>query len=359
MSTAGKDTGEVRKGEEFSLEELNAFLSKYVPEVGKVREVNQFTGGFSNLTYQLISEKGKFVLRRPPKGANIQSAHDMGREYRILRLLEGTYPFIPKPVTACDDPEVIGAPFFIMEQVEGVILRNKLPEGMELGADFFAHLGQSTIEHLVGLHQVDLKAKPELTAFGKPDGYVDRQVSGWIKRYHKAKTDDITDMEELEEWLNEYQPREQAPAFLHNDYKFDNLVLTPELDGTIRAVLDWEMATVGDPLMDLGTTLSYWTEARDPNPAMQMFGLTHLAGNLHRQDVVAYYAEKSNRQVGEMLFYYVFATYKLAVIAQQIYARYKKGLTRDPRFGGLIHIVRASAQNGMMAIKFNRVGDFY
>ena len=346
----------IRNGEELDKQKLTAYLKDKLIEFEGELQIKQFPGGFSNLTYLIVANNQEYVLRKPPLGANIKSAHDMGREFKVLSLLEPVYDKIPKPILFCEDEDIIGSPFYLMERVKGIILRNRIPNGLELTSDHFRKLSVRTIENLVDLHKLELE-KSNLISLGKPKGYVKRQVQGWSERYFRAETDDIRAMNFTVEWMENNTPVDFTIAFLHNDYKYDNLVL--DVDSLeIKAVLDWEMATVGDPLMDLGTTLAYWVE-KGEHPALQQFNLTWMEGNLTRQEVIEKYAELRGVNLEEVLFYYVFGCFKLAVIGQQIYARYKKGFTKDERFAGLIHVVKACGKNAENAIKFNRINNFY
>ena len=346
----------IRNGEELDKQKLTAYLKDKLIEFEGELQIKQFPGGFSNLTYLIVANNQEYVLRKPPLGANIKSAHDMGREFKVLSLLEPVYDKIPKPILFCEDEDIIDSPFYLMERVKGIILRNRIPNGLELTSDHFRKLSVRTIENLVDLHKLELE-KSNLISLGKPKGYVKRQVQGWSERYFRAETDDIRAMNFTVEWMENNTPVDFTIAFLHNDYKYDNLVL--DVDSLeIKAVLDWEMATVGDPLMDLGTTLAYWVE-KGEHPALQQFNLTWMEGNLTRQEVIEKYAELRGVNLEEVLFYYVFGCFKLAVIGQQIYARYKKGFTKDERFAGLIHVVKACGKNAENAIKFNRINNFY
>ncbi len=356
MSTTIDKATDVRKGEELDIQKLNKYLKEKISDFSEIKQVKQFPGGFSNLTYLLSDGSNEFVLRKPPFGANIKSAHDMGREFKVLSLLEPVYDKIPKPLVYCEDESVIGSPFYVMERIKGIILRNKIPKGLELGKADFKRLSAQTVENLAALHDLELE-NSSLISLGKPEGYVQRQVEGWIKRYFKAETDEIKFMNASAEWMQSNMSTKNQTAFIHNDYKYDNLVLDED-SLSIKAVLDWEMATVGDPLMDLGTSLAYWVEAKD-HPALQAYNLTWQEGNLTRQEVVEKYAELRNISINDVLFYYVFGSFKLGVIAQQIYARYKKGYTKDERFAMLIHLVKACGGNAMNAIKFNRINNFY
>lgn len=338
----------VRDGESLDTEKLERYLKGHLENYSEDIEISQFPGGYSNLTYLLTIGEKEYVLRRPPFGANIKSAHDMGREYRVLSALKPVYGQVPQPVHYCEDESIIGAPFYLMERVKGIILRNKPPQGLELTPERMRGISEAAVDNLADLHSLDLE-QSGLISMGKPKGYMQRQVSGWIKRYYRTKTDKITGMDRAARWMQENQPAESAVAFIHNDYKYDNLVLDPDNLRRIIAVLDWEMATVGDPLMDLGTSLGYWAEAND-SPALKPFNLTWMPGNLSRQEVLQRYAKRRGIEVPDMLFYYVFGAFKIGVIVQQIYARYQQGYTQDPRFAGLIHVVRACAANAEKAM---------
>jgi aminoglycoside phosphotransferase (APT) family kinase protein len=343
----------VREGESLDVEKLKSYLEEQTDDFGGEVAIRQFPSGYSNLTYLLKIGEKEYVLRRPPFGANIKSAHDMGREYKVLSALKPIYGQVPQPVLYCQDESVIGAPFYLMERVEGIILRNKPPQGMELTPNLMRSISEAAVDNLADLHSLDLQSSG-LISMGKPEGYVQRQVEGWTKRYYNAETDKIDGMDKTARWMQENQPAESTVAFIHNDYKYDNLVLDPKNPSNIIAVLDWEMATVGDPLMDLGTSLGYWAEAND-SPALKPFNLTWTPGNLTRQEVVERYARRRGMEVPDMLFYYVFGAFKIGVIVQQIYARYKKGYTQDPRFAGLIHVVQACAANAEKAMQSGKI----
>jgi aminoglycoside phosphotransferase (APT) family kinase protein len=324
--------------------------------------VEQFPGGHSNLTYLLRFGGRELVLRRPPRGASVKTAHDMGREHRVLSRLHRCYPKAPRALAACDDPAVIGAPFFLMERVEGIILRRLLPAGAGSvpAPSRLRALSEATVDALAELHAVD-PAAAGLADLGRPAGYTARQVSGWTERWQRAATDPVPDVDRAAAWLAEHLPRrssaeeESAAALLHNDFKLDNLVLTADL-GAVAAVLDWEMATVGDPLMDLGTSLGYWLDP-DDDEALRILpvGLTALPGNLSRAEVVERYARATGRDASGILFHYVFGLLKIAVIAQQIYFRYRSGLTRDERFAPLHDSVRLLGRTTAQAIARQRI----
>ncbi|GIW37024.1 MAG: phosphotransferase family protein [Meiothermus sp.] len=325
----------IRPGEELDIARLQSYLLENLPGAKGNLEVLQFPRGFSNLTYLLRLGEQELVLRRPPFGANIKTAHDMGREYRILSALKPVYPRVPRPLLYCADESILGAPFYVMERLQGVILRTQPPEG--LTPALMRGICEAALDALVELHGLDY-AKAGLADLGRPEGYVERQVRGWAERYQKARTEEISGMERAMAWLAAQMPPVSGAALIHNDFKYDNLMFAPDLSQVV-AVLDWEMATLGDPLMDLGTTLGYWAQEDDP-PGLKSFGLTHLPGNLTRAGLVELYAEKTGRDVSRIIFYYVFGLFKVGVIMQQIYARYVKGLTQDQRFGVLIHLIR-------------------
>jgi aminoglycoside phosphotransferase (APT) family kinase protein len=297
------------------------------------------------------------VLRRPPFGAKVKGGHDMSREYRILGALINTYGKVPQPLLYCVDEAVLGAPFYVMERVRGVILRNRLPPGLELGPDLMRRLCLALIDALVELHAIDTAAA-DLGELGRPEGYTARQVSGWTKRYRDALTDDCPDFEPVTAWLAAHIPSRSDATLIHNDFRCDNAILAPEDLTRIAAILDWEMATLGDPLTDVGTTLAYWAEPEDPE-ILRTFGLTAFPGNLDRQQFLDRYAAQSGRDVSDFLFYYVYGVFKNSVIALQIYARYRQGLTRDPRFGALMGVIQAYHEVARRALDQGRISGLF
>lgn len=348
------ETIPVRAGEELPAERLAAFLAEALRLPAAEAEplaIRQFPSGFSNLTYMVRLGERELVLRRPPVGSRVKTAHDMGREYRVLTRLHPVYPLVPRPLAACDDPSVLGVPFYVMERVPGVILRARLPEGLDLDPPAAGRLSAALIENLARLHGLDLEASG-LAELGRARGYVERQVKGWAERYRAARTDELPELERAFERLAERIPAESGAALVHNDYKHDNLVLDPADLSHIRAVLDWEMATVGDPLLDLGTTLGYWVEAGDPEELRRFrFGPTDVPGSPSRSEMAATYARASDRDLSDLPYYYSFGLAKIAVIAQQIYYRFRQGLTRDPRFGALPPAIRALGRQSLAAIE--------
>jgi aminoglycoside phosphotransferase (APT) family kinase protein len=343
----------VRIGEEIDLALLNNYLAAHSHSIVKVNSIKQYSGGYSNLTYCLTTGKEDYILRRPPAGTDIKSAHDMGREFNVLTNLINHYPLVPKPLVYCEDVNIIGAPFYIMERIPGIILRAHSAPALGIGSLTFKMLSQQFITNLVRLHAIDIE-RTQLVELGKPDGYVKRQVEGWIKRYVNAETEAVQFMNDTANWLLKSIPMEQKATFIHNDYKYDNLVLNPADITQIIGVLDWEMATVGDPLMDLGAALAYWSEVGD-DPIAKSFNLSWLPGNLTRRQLADQYEQASKRDLSHIVFYYVFGLYKNAVIAQQIYTRWKKGLSTDTRFGGLIEVVRSLSAKAIKSIETDTI----
>jgi aminoglycoside phosphotransferase (APT) family kinase protein len=330
---------DVRPGEELDLAKLEPYLRSHFPELCGPLTVRQFPSGHSNLTYSVVLGAREMVLRRPPFGSKVKSAHDMGREYHVLEKLHSAYP-APRPLLHCTDEAVLGAPFYMMERVHGIILRKEVPEGLELPPHTVRRLSESFIDNLAALHGLDYAALG-LAALGKPEGYMQRQVKGWIERYHGSKTHELPEVEKIADWLRERMPLQIAATLIHNDYKYDNMVLDSTDITVVRAVLDWEMCTLGDPLSDLGTALAYWVQADDPadiRPAR--WGPTAIPGSLTRAELLDRYRIKTGRDVSHVVFYYVFALFKTAVIIQQIYYRYYHGFTKDERFASMGEVTR-------------------
>lgn len=352
MSNDLNTTAPIRAGEELPAESLAAYLTAHLPGGGGSLVVEQFPAGHSNLTYLVRWGERELVLRRPPFGNQVKTAHDMSREFRILSRLGEVYPPAPRPELYCEDETVIGAPFYLMERRRGMVLRRTLPRGLSISPEVARRMACALIDNLAALHRLDVR-EVGLADFGRPEGYVARQVAGWIQRYTNAQTDDVPSMNRVADWLRAHQPLEAGCAVIHNDYKYDNLLLDVDDPTRIVAVLDWEMATIGDPLMDLGTSLAYWVEATDPEPLRQAaFGPTALPGSLTRREVIERYQERTGREVTRPTYYYCYGLYKLAVIVQQIYARYVRGHTSDPRFGqlgGLVSLLSGQAERAIAA----------
>jgi len=350
---------EIRNGEEFSLVKLKTYLSENNINVDNL-SIKQFPSGYSNLTYFLKSSSKEFVLRRPPFGAkSLQGGHDMFREYNVLKNLKSQFTKVPDVYIYCENNEIIGAPFYLMERVEGYIIRPNLQQKDSPGKEIIQNVSKSLVSSLVELHNVDID-QANLNELGKINGYVKRQVEGWIKRYNHSKTDSIANMDFIASWLNENQPLEVQGSIIHNDFKYDNLVLDKDNHSNINAVLDWEMATIGDPFMDLGTTLGYWVDKNDL-PELKLFQLsaTTLDGNPTREGILELYEKESGKSITNPVFYYVFGLFKIAVIAQQIYFRYKKGYTKDRRFSLLNLAVISLSLMAKQAIIKNRLSDLF
>ena len=327
---------QVRKGEELPEKSLKEFLVSHELIHSNKSEllVKQFTHGYSNLTYLLTIENKEFVLRKPPKGA-IKRGHDMGREFKVQSGVQKVFSKVPKMYAYSNDQAVLGSDFYLMEKVDGIILNYKEAHQRKILADSYKTIANSWLDTFVELHQLDYHAAG-LSDLGKPIGYVERQVNNWAKQYMKAATDDVPAAEKVINWMKIHQPSTYQHCLIHNDYKYDNVVFSDDSWRKISAVLDWEMATLGDPLMDLGTSLGYWTIATDHDFVKQGIpSPTIFEGNPIRSEIVASYAQKTQSDVQNIVFYYVFGLFKIAVIAQQIYYRYKKGLTTDPRFANL------------------------
>ncbi|MBA3952882.1 MAG: phosphotransferase family protein [Rubrobacter sp.] len=327
------ETIKVREGEGFDAGSVESVLREKIDGLpdGEL-EVEQFPSGASNLTYLLKIGAWEGVLRRPPMGPIPPKAHDMGRESGILSKLNAAYPLAPKPYFFTDDESVIGAPFYVMEKRTGVVLDDSFPEDVRPDEELCRGISRTVVDTLVELHAVD-PAEAGLGELGRPEGFLERQTKGWISRYDEAKTDEIEEVGPLTDWLVNNVPDSPPPTVIHNDYKLNNLVLNPDDLTEVRAVLDWEMTTVGDPLFDLAVSLSYWVEPGDPDDLKAVMPtVTSTPGFMTRRELIDRYAEKSGRDLSEMHWYVVFGYFKLAGILQQIFARWKNGQTSDERF---------------------------
>ncbi len=355
MSAPLDSPGAVRPGEELDRDRLGPYLSRHVPELGELVSVEQFRSGHSNLTYLVKGARGEAVLRRPPFGSTVKGAHDMGREFRVLSHLHAVYSAAPRPLHYCEDPAVLGAPFYLMERIPGVIFRARPPEGLDLDPAAVRACCEAFVDRLADLHGLDYAAAG-LDDLRKPGAYVARQVEGWLRRYRDAQTDEVPDFDALARWIAERVPEDSGAVLIHNDYKFDNLVLDPADLTRVVGVLDWEMSTIGDPLTDLGVALSYWLEPGD-GLALQAVScfLTGRPGTLTRGEIAERYGERTGRDVSNILFYYAFGLMKLIVIVQQIYRRYVHGLTRDPRFAAMDDTVRRLSRRAVDALDSGRV----
>ena len=347
----------VRNGEELDLVKLKNYLLKINFDLD---DVNQFPSGYSNLTYLLISGSKEYILRKPPYGAeSLKGGHDMLREFTVLKNLKSQFDLVPEVYHFCEDKSIIGSTFYLMERVKGNIIRPNLSEENSPGKKIIREISKQMINTLSTLHNVDIKAA-NLTDLGKINGYNQRQVDGWIKRYYHSKTSNIDNMEFVAKWLKNNIPMESKASIIHNDFKYDNIVLSKENFSRINAILDWEMATIGDPLMDLGTSLGYWVD-NDDLPELKLFQLsaTTLQGNPTREEFLHEYMLKSNTKIDNPIFYYVFGLFKIAVIAQQIFFRYKKGYTKDKRFKLLELAVISLSVMAKQSIEKNRLSNLF
>jgi len=339
----------IRSGEELPVRLVEEFIHDEIGGLTGPLSVRQFPGGHSNLTYLITVGDREMVLRRPPHGTKAKSAHDMGREYRMLSALQDVYPYCPRPLAYTEDEQIMGCPFYLMERIAGIIIRKDMPMDLRMTSDQTRRLFERVLEVQYELHAIDYH-KIGLSDFGKPEGYVQRQVLGWNGRYRKARTPDAPEGEEVMAWLEANMPGDtDRPGIIHNDYKFDNVVLDPENPFRVVGVLDWEMTTIGDPLMDLGCTLGYWIQPGDPEEMQVMRMMpTDAKGALTRAEMVRLYAELSGRTMDNFAFYHCFGLFRLAVIAQQIYYRYYHGQTRDERFKSFIFgvhvLIKAAAR---------------
>jgi aminoglycoside phosphotransferase (APT) family kinase protein len=295
------------------------------------------------------------VLRRPPFGSKVKTAHDMGREYRVLSKLHSAYPEAPRVLLFCDDDSILGSPFYLTEPIRGIIIRNDPPGGLNFSPDVARRLSESFVDNLARLHSLDYQAIG-LGDLGKPIGYLERQVRGWIERYHGSQTHDLPEVERISAWLIERMPPMREAALIHNDYKYDNMVLDPNDITKVIGVLDWEMCTIGDPLSDLGTALAYWVDAKDSNDLQQVrWCPSNYPGSLTRSQIVERYAEATGRDVSSMVFYLAFARFKVAVILQQIYYRYHLGLTQDQRFASLPRKIETLLRTSVQAAEMGAI----
>ncbi|MDM7923710.1 MAG: phosphotransferase family protein [Pyrinomonadaceae bacterium] len=344
------ETTKIREGEELDTDRLGSYLHARLDSNNHPIAIEQFPAGSSNLTYLVKAGGEELVLRRPPFGNVVKTAHDMRREFDVLSKLSAVYSPAPKPILFCDDTEVIGSEFYLMERRRGIVLRGKVPEILADSEELQREVCRSFITNLAALHTLNYN-DAGLAQLGRPEGYCRRQVEGWTKRYFATKTDEWAELENVIAWLNDNIPGESGASLIHNDYKFDNVMLDPADLTHITAVLDWEMVTIGDPLMDLGTTLGYWMSPQFGDELMNMpFNPKLLMANITRKDLVEMYEAASGRELPDMLFYYVFGTFKIAVIAQQIYARYAKGLTKDQRFAKFNRFVAALGRIAATAV---------
>lgn len=347
------DTINVRPGEELDSAKLQQFLKDHIQGLPEgPLEIRQFGAGHSNLTYALSIGSWEAVLRRPPLGPVAPKAHDMEREFNILSSLHSVFPAAPNPFVFSQDPSIVGSPFFIMERRRGVVIDTEFPEGIEPDKELGRRISELMVDTLVELHAVDY-TQTALAGMAKPEGFMERQVVGWIGRYERAQTDDIPEVAELSDWMLSHIPVSPPPTIIHYDFKLNNAMFSNDFT-KLTGLFDWEMTTVGDPLADLGAAMSYWIEADDPALLKNGFGkasVTVTEGFYTRAEFIARYAEKSGRDVSNIDFYLTFAYFKLAVICQQIYYRFKKGQTSDARFAHFDRFVKSLIQYALVTAK--------
>jgi aminoglycoside phosphotransferase (APT) family kinase protein len=327
-----EEPGPVREEDALDGPRLDRWLSARIDGLEGPPQIRQFSGGASNLTYLLTYPGRELVLRRPPPGTKAASAHDMRREAEIQRRLRPVFPYVPQVLAFCDEPDVLGSDFYVMERMRGLILRARGPQQIDLSPAAARGVSEALIDRLVELHQVDVTASG-LADMGRGPGYVERQITGWCERYRRARTRNVPRAERVMGWLTDHMPGDSGACLIHNDFRLDNLLLDPDQPQRIVGILDWEMATVGDPLMDLGNSLAYWVQA-DDDRAMRSFRRqpSDLPGMLTRAELVDHYSSRAGIELPDMTFYEVYGLFRLAVIVQQIYQRYHRKETTNPAF---------------------------
>jgi aminoglycoside phosphotransferase (APT) family kinase protein len=342
MAERLKDTIPPREGEELNRAAVHRFLMEQVPDLPEGElEIEQFGAGHSNLTYLLKIGDWEAVLRRPPHGPVAPKAHDMAREYKVLAALHPVFPAVPKPLVYSEDTAIVGSPFFIMERRHGIVLDAAFPVQTKVTTSLCQQISKKMVDTLCDLHRINYR-ETDLVNIVKPDGFMERQVAGWIGRYKRSETDVVPGVEELMQWLNAHRPKSQEPTVIHYDFKLNNVMFSDDYQRVV-GVFDWEMATVGDPLSDLGAAMSYWIQSDDPDLLKKGLGkppVTVIDGFYTRDEFIQAYAQKSGRDVSQINYYLTFAYFKLAVIVQQIYYRFKKGQTQDPRFSQFNQFVK-------------------
>ncbi len=322
----------LRDEDRFDVDAVDAWLKEHIAGLEGSPEVEQYSRGASNLTYRLRYANRDLILRRPPPGTKAKSAHNMVREHDTQKALAPVYPYVPEMLALCTDEAIIGCDFYVMERIKGIILRKNLPPGLSLDRGQAATLCRNAVDRLIELHSVDIETAG-LDRIGKGAGYNRRQIEGWSERYRRAKTWNVLPGRYVMDWLADHIPDEVAIRVIHGDFRFDNLVLDADDPMRIVGVLDWELATLGDPLMDLGNSLAYWVQA-DDDRYFRGFRRqpTHIPGMMTRAEVVEYYCDRMGLKPGNWAFYEVYGLFRLAVIAQQIYYRYHHRQTRNPQF---------------------------
>ncbi|HKO45100.1 MAG TPA: phosphotransferase family protein [Pyrinomonadaceae bacterium] len=341
------DSAPVRTGEELDVEALRTYLNAALGSGSSSLEIRQFPGGHSNLTYLIRWGSNEFVLRRPPVGPVAPTAHDMPREYKLLEAVHPLFPLAPKPILLCEDVDVIGVPFYLMERRRGIIVRSSVPPPIGDNTSVLRRVSEAVVGTLVKLHAVEIQ-ESGIVHLGKPVGFVSRQVDGWARRWERSKTGELLQMEEVIQWLRGRLPVDDGvdASIVHNDFKLDNVMLDEEEPTRVVAVLDWEMSTVGDPLIDVGLFLAYWTmKGTETNSSLR--AITNGPGWLTREEIIDQYEKATGRDLSRIVFYETFARFKVAVVIQQIYFRYVRGQTRDKRFANLDVMVKQLAEDAL------------
>jgi aminoglycoside phosphotransferase (APT) family kinase protein len=362
--TTSKDTTAVRAGEELELEALARYLREHLVEFDRsyAIEIAQFPGGHSNLTYLIRNGHQEFVLRRPPVGPVAPTAHDMPREYKLLSVINPSFPLAPKPVLLCEDASVIGVPFYLMERRRGFIVRLKVPGRIGENLALRRRLSETVIDTLVALHSVDIQSTG-IVQIGKPAGFVSRQVRGWADRWQRSKTGELAEMDQVIQWLiDQIPPDPDHATIVHNDFKLDNIMLAEDDPSRVVAVLDWEMCSVGDPLIDVGLALTYWTmqggkggSAASVDQNSSLRAVTSGPGWMTREEIIERYAKKTGCDLSRIAFYEAFARFKVAVVIQQIYFRYVQGQTRDERFRNFDALVKELVREALQLAQQSRI----
>ncbi|MDQ2974040.1 MAG: phosphotransferase family protein, partial [Acidobacteriota bacterium] len=351
----------VRAGEQLDLAALDSYLRQQLSAQASdfdptaTVEIEQFPGGHSNLTYLIRYGSLEFVLRRPPVGPVAPTAHDMPREYKLLSVVNPRFPLAPKPILLCQDPSIIGVPFYLMERRRGFIVRFKVPSQIGENLESRRRLSEAVVDTLVSLHAVDIYSSG-IANIGKPQGFVSRQVRGWADRWQRSKTGENLEMDQVIDWLNERIPPDADlnATIVHNDFKLDNLMLDQHEPSRVVAVLDWEMCTVGDPLIDVGLLLTYWTmngggnaKGNAENKNSSLRPVTNGPGWMTREEIMERYEKATGRDLSRIVFYETFARFKVAIVIQQIYFRYVQGQTHDERFRNFDQLVLDLAREAL------------
>lgn len=353
MENVFNDTIPVRDGEELDKNRLMKFITENISDIpdGDL-EIEQFGAGHSNLTYLLKINNWEAVLRRPPHGPIAPKAHDMEREHKFLSIINPYFPIAPQTYVYSEDESIVGSEFFIMERRKGIVLDTDFPEGINYTKEIGRNLSQQMVEQLVNLHSIDYK-ETDLVNITKPEGFMERQVHGWIKRYERAKTDEVPNINEVIAYLEKEIPETEESTVIHYDFKLNNAMFSKDLKEMV-GLFDWEMSTVGPPLLDLAVTMSYWIEGEDNDILKYGMGkppVTVLEGFYTRDEFIKEYGRLSKRDVSNISYYLTFAYFKLAVIGQQIYYRYKQGQTKDERFAGFHVLINSMIQEAYKGIK--------